>query len=295
MPKENHKILRGVISPVVTPFTQDFFIDESLLNEFGAHLLSDGCVGLLLFGTTGEALSVSPSMRISALRNMVASGISADRLMFGAGLCDLSGSVELCQAACDVGCHSVMMLPPFYYKGVSDDGLFAYFETLIRAVDRDNLRIYLYHIPQVCGVGFSNSLVRRLYDAFPQVVGIKDSSGDAGNLQALLGIDGLVVYPGSELFLLDALKGGGAGCITASANLNSVDLGRVVELYDAGGDYEAVFGSVSEFRQVIQGYPLVPALKGLLALDDGRWGNIGLPLELLDGEQAQKLKEKLKL
>ena len=291
----NHNILRGVISPIVTPFRSDFSIDESLLNEFGADLLSRGCVGLLLFGTTGEALSVSPSMRISALRSMVASGVNADRLMFGTGLCDLSGSVELCQAACDMGCHSVMMLPPFYYKGVSDDGLFSYFETLIRLVDRDNLRIYLYHIPQVCGVGFSNSLVQRLYDSFPEVVGIKDSSGDVDNLSGLLGIDGLVVYPGSELFLLDALGSGGAGCITASANLNSVDLGRVVEVYDSGGDVDSVFGRVSQFREVIQDYPLVPALKGLLGLSDERWCNIGLPLELLEKEKVMNLKKKLDL
>ncbi len=278
----------------MTPFFSDYSIDESLFNSFGRELLDRGCEGLLLFGTTGEALSVGSVAKISALRSMVSSGISGDRLLFGAGLCDLLGSVELCRAACDEGCLGVMLLPPFYYGGVSDDGLFAYFSRLIELVDRDNLRIYLYHIPQVCGVGFSIDLVRRLFSAFPsRIVGIKDSSGDRDNLLCLLSIEGLVVYPGSELFLLDALSGGGSGCITASANLNSFRISEIVRLYDSGGDYQSLFDSVCGYREVLQRHALVPALKGLLGLSDKRWRPLCLPLEVLGQDESLRLRDDL--
>ncbi len=290
--------LRGVIAPNLTPFNDDLTVAEDLYIDHAQRLLADGCVGLAPFGTTGEALSVGMEERMALLEALVNAGIDPARLIPGTGLTNLPDSARLSRHAVDLGCAGVMTLPPFYFKGVAEDGLYDYFARLIDAVDRETLRLYLYHIPQVAGVGLPVAVVRRLRAAFPnQVVGIKDSSGDWENTRALFDIDGLIVYPGAELPLLDALALGGPGCISATANLNAAAIAQTIHRYDASDTaaMTAGFDAVRQFRVIVQGYAPIPAQKRLLALwtGDARWANVRPPLRATDIAEGRALAARL--
>lgn len=284
---------RGVVAPILTPFNDDSSIATDLYADLARRLIDQGCIGLAPFGTTGEALSVGIDERIAAIRSLIESGIDPSILIPGTGLSNIADTVRLSRACMDLGCAAVMTLPPFYYKGVSDDGLYDYFARLVTELGRD-ARIFLYHIPPVAVVGISVDLARRLHAEFPQqVVGIKDSSGDWNNTRALFDIDGLIVYPGSELPLLDALELGGPGCITATANVNAGDIARVVSLYDAGDRAAAasLHDSVRKRRLTIQQYAPIPAQKRLLARQcgDPRWANVRPPLQPMSAVRGDEL------
>ena len=168
-------MITGLIAPILSPFDDNLAFDQNLYNELAQKLLETGCSGLAPFGTTGEALSVSNNERKAALEGLVNFGIDPNKLIPGTGLCNLPDTIDLCKHALKLGCKGVMTLPPFYFKGMSDDGLFNYYLKLIDGIDDPNLKIYLYHIPQVSGVGLSIDLVKRLFAEFSGVVvGIKD-------------------------------------------------------------------------------------------------------------------------
>ena len=213
-------------------------------------------------------MKLSTLKRMDALEGLVASGINPSVIIPGTGLCNLDDTVELSRHALELGCAGVMTLPPFYFKGVSDDGLFSYYEQLIAAINHPALKIYLYHIPQVSGVGLSIELVRRLRSAYPDViVGIKDSSGVWDNTAELLKIEGLIVYPGAELPVIDAIKLGAPGCISATANLNPTDIAAVIDLCHEGrwDEAEALHEKVKKVRLLFQDYAPIPAQKALMA------------------------------
>ncbi len=286
-------IQRGVIAPILTPFNDDGTVAMDLYVEHAERLLRQGCVGLAPFGTTGEALSVGIDERIAAIAGLADAGIDPARLVPGTGLNDVTDTGRLSRACLELGCAAVMTLPPFYYKGVSEEGLFEYFARLIHTIDA-RARIFLYHIPPIAVVGIPPSLVRRLHDEFPaEIVGIKDSSGDWANTKALLAIDGLTVYPGSELPLLDALPLGAPGCISATANLNAASIARVIERFDAGQTDEvaALHGEVRRFREIVEKHAPIPAQKRLLALASGdeRWANVRPPLVSMPEKAGRKL------
>ena len=292
-------IARGVIAPNLTPFEDDLSIAKDLYLENVHRLIEDGCAALAPFGTTGEALSVSTAERLDLLEHLTTSGIDPARLIPGTGLTNLPETADLTRRVVDMGCAGAMILPPFYYKGVSDDGLYDYFARLIEQVGRDELAVYLYHIPQVSGVGLSPALVSRLKQAFPdQIVGIKDSCGDWTNTRALFDIEGLVVYPGSELPLFEALELGGNGCITATANVNTRGIAQVVNLHQAGkmDEARAAFDLVHKLRLIVQDYAPIPAQKRLLALrsGDARWANVRPPLEPLSEARGRELADRLR-
>ncbi len=200
MPVEN---IRGVIAPLLTPFNDDMSLATSLYVAHAKRLFDQGCAAIAPFGTTGEALSVGIDERIIAIRALIDGGIDPARMIPGTGLSNVVDTARLSRACLDMDCTAVMTLPPFYFKDVGEGGLYRYFEQLIEAIGSD-ARIYLYHIPPIAVVGIPPSLAARLHDNFPQqIVGIKDSSGDWENTRALLNIDGMIVYPGSELPLLD--------------------------------------------------------------------------------------------
>ena len=291
-------MIRGLIAPILSPFNDDMSFDQNTYNELAKTLLNSGCAGLAPFGTTGEALSISAEERKQALDGLIASGIDPSVLIPGTGLCNLPESVALSQQAVDLGCEGVMVLPPFYFKGVSDDGLFSYYEEFIARVNRDTLRIYLYHIPQVSGVGLSIELVNALKEKYPSiVVGIKDSSGDWENTKNLLSLDNFIVYPGSELPLIDAMKLGAPGCISATANLNSKPIAEVIDYCeDKNWDKAiALHNSVAQTRMVFQDYAPIPAQKALLSQMTNResWRNVRPPLIALTNEKTQQLRDAL--
>ena len=287
-------MITGLIAPILSPFNDDLSFNQELYNELAAELLSTGCSGLAPFGTTGEALSVSSGERMAALEGLIASGVDPRCIIPGTGLCNLPESIALSRHAVEHGCAGVMTLPPFYFKGMGDDGYFDYFEKLIDGVDHPDMKIYLYHIPQVAGVGLSIDLVTRLRTAYPDViVGIKDSSGDWDNTRRLLAIDGLIVYPGAELPVIDAIRLGGPGCISATANLNGGDIAKVIELCHAGkwDEAEAAHKPVKEVRMLFQDYAPIPAQKALLARRTGeaRWNNLRPPFRAMDDDRRDVL------
>ena len=291
-------MITGLIAPILSPFDDNLNFDQNLYNELAKKLLETGCSGLAPFGTTGEALSVSNNERKAALEGLVNFGIDPNKLIPGTGLCNLPDTIDLCKHALKLGCKGVMTLPPFYFKGMSDDGLFNYYLKLIDGIDDPNLKIYLYHIPQVSGVGLSIDLVKRLFAEFSGVVvGIKDSSGDWENTKALLGIKGLIVYPGAELPVIDAIRLGAPGCISATANLNGSDISEVIDLCHAGkwDEAEEKHKKVRAVRLMFQDYAPIPAQKALLAKStgNGNWENLRPPMQPMTEDKLSTLIDSL--
>src|SRR5262252_8164098 len=282
----------GVLVPVLTPFTPAGEPDAGRFVAFCRWLLDQGADGLAIFGTTSEANSMSAGERMALLDRLVASGVPAAKLMPGAGACSITEAATLIRHAVGHGCGGVLMLPPFYYKGMDDDGLFAFFAGVIDRVASQALRMYLYHIPPQTVLGLSLDLVGRLIKAYPQtVVGLKDSSGDWNNTQALLErFPGFAVFPGSEVFLLDALRKGAVGCITASGNINVPGIRKVYENW-RGPQAEVLQAEISALRKALQAYPMIPALKRIVAHfhKDPDWAMVRPPLIALEQAQSTAL------
>jgi 4-hydroxy-tetrahydrodipicolinate synthase len=228
------------------------------------------------------------------LEALIAAGVPADRLMPGTGCSALPDSVRLTAHAVKSGCAGVLMLPPFYYKGVSDDGLYRSYSEIIQRVGDTRLRVYLYHIPQVSGVPISVGLIARLLETFPgAIAGIKDSSNDWKNtrqiLDAFLGA-GFAVFAGSETFLLQNLRAGGVGCITAGANVNPRGIDAVYRNWQTA-KAEQLQSSADAIRGALQSVPMIPALKAVIAhyADDPSWETVRPPLTGLAPSQHHHL------
>jgi len=283
---------RGVLVPAVTPFQSDLSVDARRFVDHCRWLLDEGAKGLAVFGTTSEANALSIAERMDLLERLIDAGIPADILLPGTGCCALPDTVALTKHATGKGCFGVLMLPPFYYKGVSDDGLYASIAEVIERVGDKRLRIYLYHIPPMAGVGFSLPLIERLLKSYRGVVaGIKDSSGDWKNTKAMLdAFPGFEVFPGAETYLLDALRAGGAGCISATANVNVGAMDSLIRDYKSP-HAEGMQRALTAIRAAIQKYPLVSANKAILARihDDDGWNVVRPPLVALAPEQRTAL------
>jgi 4-hydroxy-tetrahydrodipicolinate synthase len=274
----------GVNAAVLTPMGPDLAPDVPLMASHCRWLLENGCDGLGILGTTGEATSFSVAERIAVMEGLVAAGIPAEKLMPGTGCAALTDSVELTKAAKRLGCPGVLMLPPFYYKNPSDDGLFAWFSEVINRVG-GGVKIYLYHFPQQSAVPFSLELIGRLLAAFPGVIkGVKDSSGDYGNMKAMIdafAAQGFEVYSGSDEFLSRILHDGGAGSITAAANVNCAAAAAVVRAFRAGdrAAEEAAQAVLTATRRVATSVPLIAGLREIVARRTGNpaWRRIRPP------------------
>jgi len=284
----------GVWVPALTPFNDDLAVNRAAFVTHCHWLLEQGADGLAVFGTTSEANSLSLEERMSLLEALIDAGISADKLMPGVGCCAFPDTVRLCRHALAQGCRAVLMLPPFYYKNVSEDGLFAAFSRVIEQAGAGDLKILLYHIPPVSQVPISAALVARLVEAFPgRIAGIKDSGANWTHTRDLLErFPDLDVFAGSERFLLDTLRHGGAGCITASGNVNPAGIRVVYEQWRKDprrGDAEQE--RVTALRDVLERFDLIAALKTLCAghYGDERWLTLRPPLLALDGENRAAL------
>ena len=283
---------RGVFVPALTPFRRDLSVDEERFVDHCRWLLAEGASGLAVFGTTSEANSLSLVERMNLLDRLIADAIRPEVLMPGTGCCALPDTVELTRHAVERGCFGVLMLPPFYYKGVVDDGLFASFAEVIERVGDGRLRIYLYHIPPMAGVGFSLPLIERLLKRYPGiVVGIKDSSGDWKNTQALLdAFPRFEVFPGSETYLLDALRRGGAGCISATANVNPAGISELLRNWKTERA-DSLQKNIAAVRGAIQRFPMIAANKAILARvrNAPQWNLLRPPLHALAPEARTQL------
>ena len=288
--------LSGVLSPVVTPFKHDLSPDPEKLVQHCRWLLSQN-VGLAVFGTTSEANSLSVEEKISLLDELVEAGIESSRLLSGTGHCALTDTVKLTAHAVSLGCAGMLMLPPFYYKDVSDDGLFASFAEVIERVGSNDLRVYLYHIPPIAHIAIAPHLVERLVTQYPEtVVGIKDSSGDWDNTDALLqlGLDDFRVFAGSETFLLQNMRGGGAGCISATANINPAAIHDLYENWQSE-KAETMQAELDAVRSTVEKYPMIPALKSIIGnlRGEAQWETVRPPLLAHADDQKTELLDAL--
>lgn len=258
--------MRGVYAPLLTPVNKDYSPDIDRWIEHAQWLVENGCHGLAPFGTTSEANSFSLEERIGMLERLVGSGIAAQKMIVGVGCCAFPDTVRLAAHAVEVGAGGVLMLPPFYYKGVSDEGIYRAVAEVIERVADDRLRVYLYHIPPIAQVGYSLDLIDRIVTAFPEiVVGIKDSSGDDANLQGILDrFPGFGTLAGSERQLIQTLRGGGAGTITAMANVIPAAIRRVYDNWQSP-DIDAMQVELNELRDALKPWPMIPALKVIVA------------------------------
>jgi 4-hydroxy-tetrahydrodipicolinate synthase len=304
--------IRGVLAPVVTPFKTDLAPDSE---RFVAHckwLLSQNC-GLAPFGTTSEGNSLAAEERSTLLDALIAAGVDPLRMMPGTGCCSITETVKLTAQAVNHGCAGVLMLPPFYYKDVSEEGLYRYFSEIVQRLGDARLRIYLYHIPPVAVVGITTGLVERLLKAYPNTIaGMKDSSGDWNNTKTFLdAFNGFDVFVGSESFLLANMRNGGVGTISATANVNP---GAIHKLYtdyirtqtsdvrDQTSDIEHQTSKMERqqadlnvVRDLFGKYPMIAALKQAIAIyaNDPGWAKVRPPLVELTAEQAKNLAEEL--
>ena len=290
--------IRGVLSPVVTPFRKDLSPDAERLIAHCRWLLSQNC-GLAVFGTNSEANSLSANERIALLDALLAADVDASRMMPGTGCCALTDTVRLTEHAVKAGCAGVLMLPPFYYKDVSEDGLYRNFAEVVERVGDARLRIYLYHIPPVAVVGITPKLVERLMKSYPTAIaGMKDSSGDWNNTKTMLDAfakSGFDVFAGSESFLLANMRNGGAGCISATANVNPAAIDKLYREWkkpDADQQQEAL----NAVRKAVGQYIVIPALKAVVAhySNDPEWATVRPPLTELTAAQAKNVIEGLK-
>ncbi len=290
--------IRGVLAPVVTPFNKDLSPDPERLVAQCKWMLTQNC-GLAVFGTNSEANSLSVNERVALLDALLAADVDPARMMPGTGCCALTDTVRLTEHAVKAGCAGVLMLPPFYYKDVSEDGLYRNFSEVIERVGDSRLRIYLYHIPPVAVVGIKPGLVERLMKQYPTVIaGMKDSSGDWNNTEMMLDAfakSGFDVFVGSESFLLANMKNGGAGCISATANVNPAAIDRLFREW-RGADAEAQQQALDVVRKTVGQYVMIPSLKAVVAhfTNDPDWATVRPPLTGLTAAQAKNVIDGLK-
>ncbi len=251
-----------MIAAVATPIEESGAPDLKRAVKLARSLLDNGCDGLNVLGTTGEATSFSREERMAVMNAYKAQAMPLDRLMVGTGAAALSDAVALTRHAAELGFAGALVLPPFYYKGVPDDGLAAYIGALVQATTDMPIPIYLYHFPAMSGLSWHVMLIKRLLELFPtRIVGLKDSSGDMAYARAAAAISpDFAVFPSTEAALLEARGGAFAGCISATANCNADLCARAW----AEGDQAALDAAVT-IRKLFDGKPLVSGVKALLA------------------------------
>jgi 4-hydroxy-tetrahydrodipicolinate synthase len=283
----------GVNAAVLTAMRADLTIDLDRMAAHGRWLLANGCNGLAVLGTTGEANSLGIAERLSVMEGLPEHGIPAGVLLPGTGTTALTDTVLLTRRAAELGCRGALLLPPFFYKNPSEDGLFAYFSEVIERVGGD-IGIYLYHFPAQSAVPITLELIGRLLRAYPgKVRGVKDSSGDLANTKSYVDVfaaDGFEVYCGDDGALHAMLQEGGAGCITAAANVGSALSALVYANWDrqAGADAQA---ALSAIRRAVTSAALIPGLKALVARHTGdpAWRTVRPPHLTLPAEAEAKL------
>ena len=286
----------GVICPLLTPFGANGAPDAAAYAEHASFVIEDGCSGVVAFGTNGEATSVSPRERMLMVDALRQSGINAAQLLVGTGFCDLETTVLLTRHALQAGSAGVLLLPPYYYKDVLDDGLVEWVSRVIDGASDPRVAIYLYHIPQVAGIGWPPDVIARLRAKFPdEVVGIKDSAGDWDTLSDLLTQHpGLHVLAGLETMLPQAHPLGCRGTISGIANICAGLIAEMIQALDNGAEPVQMRG-ISAARAALSGLPQIPALKYATAARTGNsdWVEVRPPLTPLSSRDGAVFIERL--
>jgi 4-hydroxy-tetrahydrodipicolinate synthase len=286
----------GVFAAALTPLAADLSPDHAAFIAHCRYLLAEGCDGVAMLGTTGEANSFSARERQALLEAVVAAGIAPDRLLPGTGVAAFSETVELTKHALSVGVTTVVMLPPFYYKGVTDDGVFAAYSEVVQRVADARLRVVLYHIPQFSAVPISHDVIDRLLAAYPTIfTGIKDSAGDIANMTAMVErFPGFAVLAGADPLLLPLLRAGGAGCITATSNLVARDLKFIFQNFNnpaRSAEVDAAQARVIGARNRASRFAQIASLKAATSqrTEQAGWLRMRPPLLALTPAELQQL------
>ena len=283
---------KAVYSAVLTPFNKDLSIDKKLFISHCEFLLKNN-ISLAPLGTTGEANSVSVSEKIDLIKTISSSDLPKEKIIIGTGNTSFVDAALLTKTAVENKIYSVLLLPPFYYKNVSDEGVYQYYKQIINTVKSKNLRVFLYNIPQVSGVTISIDLINRLKKEFSDTItGIKDSSGNFENTKKYKEIKNFIVYPGSEKFLYDGLHIGCSGCISATTNVN-IEATKLINSFDKS-EGESINKKIKAVRDVFEKYPVIAALKATKIKEDSNWSNIRPPLVALSDQQKSNLAKDLK-
>src|SRR5580658_3596288 len=271
------KTLQGVIAAIATAVDDRGEPDSTRSTALARFLLDTGCDGLNVLGTTGEATSFSLDQRKRVMNAYAQAGLPLERMMVGTGAAAVADAIALTRHAAELGFAGALVLPPFYYKGVHDDGLVAYIDTILAATAARPIPLYLYHFPAQSGLPWHVGLIRRQLDTFGErIVGLKDSSGDMAYAREAASIlPRFKVFPSTEAALPEARSGPFAGCISATANLNADLCARAYRSGDTAALDEAV-----AIRKLFDGKPLVPGVKALLAHIHGepQWARVEPPL-----------------
>lgn len=289
--------LPAVLSPVLTPFKEDGSPDSQKLLKQCQWLEANG-VGQAIFGTNSEANSMSAPQKMGTLTALIEGGLNPAHMMPGTGATSIDATVNMTRHAVQHKCAGVLMLPPFYYKDITDDGLFAYFSEVIQKVGNAALQIYIYNIPPVTKINLSLSLLERLTKEYPKtVVGMKDSSGDWAYTESvikLLAPSGFRVYAGSEVFLMRALRAGGVGCISATANVNPRAIAELASHWRES-DADQRQAALDQVRSVFAQYQMIAGMKTAVAhfSNDSEWLRVRPPLMQLSSSQQAKLLSEL--
>ena len=291
--------LNGVYTASLTPLTASFEPNIPALVRHAQWLLESGSDGVALLGSTGEANSLTLEQRLSIIEQ-TARELPPDRLMLGTGSCALQDSVRLTKASVDAGVFSVLVIPPFYYKPQSDESVLRFYSELISSVDEPRLRIIFYNFPKLSGYNFSVKILQELKQRFGDIAaGIKDSSGEWKNMLGIVqNIPDFMVYTGTETLLLDILNKGGAGCITATANLIAPECQRVYQAWKNNKQKvaEEAQMNLTNLRKTLENYPLVSELKSLFAAHTNaeEWKNMLPPFAPILDKQVEELTEQIK-
>ena len=292
----NTDLPRGVFAAALTRLDSELNVDITATLDHYRWLLANGCDGLAVLGTTGEANSFSLDERLALIEAVAKAGLPAGKLLIGTGCCALPDTIALSRAAIDHGFRNILMLPPFYYKGASDEGLHAAFARVIDAVGEPEMRVCLYHFPKMSGVPLGHELIAMLRTSHGEAIaGIKDSSGDLGNMQAMCEkFPGFAVYAGTERYLQPVLEAGGVDCISATANATSRHCQMVFAAWREEGARRRQ-QDLTAIREVFDRYPLIGALKDVWArhTGDAAWRRLRPPLTALAAEAGNDLEEAL--
>ena len=279
--------------PIITPFAPDLSLDTERFVAHAKALIVSGAHGLAPFGTTSEANSISVCERMAALEALIDNGIHPSQLIPGTGCCAAVDTITLSAHATKLGCRGVLMLPPFFYKGMSDEGVFNAYAQVIDAVG-SALRVYLYHIPQMSGVPITLNLIERLLAVYPSIIaGLKDSSGSWENTASVISAFPYIdTYSASESLIPENVAAGGAGCISASLNVNPAGIRALIDGLN-GPNHQALYEQVSAVRKVFESLPLVPAIKAAVAQQrsDPGYARVRPPFVELAAENADTISE----
>ncbi len=287
---------RGVFSAALTPVRQDLSPDLPLLGSHCRNLISEGCHGIALLGTTGEANHFSTEERKAILESVLDEGLHGNQILPGTGVCALPESVELTKHALSVGVETVVLLPPFYFKNVPDDGLVQAYSWIIEQVNDPRLKVVLYHVPPISQIPIPFGVIEKLAERFPEtIVGVKDSSGDHDHINRIIkAFPYLSILVGADPYLLPALPHGAAGCITATSNLTSVDLRFIFDHFAdpaRKAEVDAAQARCIEIRAIGSRLPQISALKALLARKTGQngWLRVRPPLMALTADERRQI------